>query len=54
MLTDVKLAENPDFEKYKYSGYGFGFDESEALRYLIVVGFGKNVIIFGVGISSFV
>ena len=27
MLTDVKLAENPDFEKYKYSGYGFGFDE---------------------------
>ena len=27
---------------------------AEVLRYLIVVGFGKNVIIFGVGISSFV
>ena len=27
MLTDVKLAENPDFDKYKYSRYGIGFDE---------------------------
>lgn len=26
MLTDVKLAENPDFDKYKYSRYGIVFD----------------------------
>ena len=40
----VKLTKNDgDFNKYKYSGYGFGFDGSEK-NFLMAVGFGKNVI----------
>ena len=43
----VKLTKNADINKYKYSGYGIGFD-----GYVTFVfpsgGFGLNVIIFGV------
>ena len=47
----VKLTKNTDIDKYKYSGYGIGFDGhgfySHPSR-----GTGRNVIIFGVDMSS--
>ena len=46
----VKLTKNPDIDKYKYSGYGIGFDRKG--MFSIGNGFGKNVIIFCAGMSS--
>ena len=47
----VSLTENADIDKYKYSGYGIGFDRygffSHPSR-----GTGRNVTIFGVDMSS--
>ena len=40
-----------DLDKYKYSGYGIGFDSRS--EFLLPDGtMGKNVIIFGAGMSS--
>ena len=41
LFGSVKLAKNADLDKYIYSGYGIGFNSV-----------GKNVIIFGVNMSS--
>ena len=51
LFGGVKLAKNADPDKYVYSGYGTGFDTciEHSLRNGSV---GKNVIIFGVDISS--
>ena len=46
----VKLVKNVDIDKYKYFGYGIGFDRHETFS--VAGGFGKNVIIFGVVMSS--
>ena len=46
----VKLVENGDIDKYKYSGYGIGFDRRGTFS--IANGFGKNVIIFREDMSS--
>ena len=47
----VSLAKNADIDKYKYSGYGIGFDSKGA--YLLTSGnFGRNVIIFEADMSS--
>ena len=47
----VKLTKNADIGKYKYSGYGIGFDEK--LFFSHPSGrTGRNVIIFGVDVSS--
>ena len=47
----VTLTKNSDIEKYKYSGYGIGFDRRS--RYSFPGGgFGQNIIIFGVDMSS--
>ena len=46
----VTITKNADFDKNKYSGYGIGFDRSSI--YSFGNGFGRNVIIFGVDISS--
>ena len=46
----VSLTKNADIEKYKYSGYGIGFDRSSFS--FLSGGFGQNVLIFGVDISS--
>ena len=44
----VKLTKNADLHKYKYTGYGIGFDS----RLELTDGsFGKNVIIFGADMS---
>ena len=47
----VSLTKNADIDKYKYSGYGIGFDSGEL--YLLRNGtFGRNAIIFGVDMNS--
>ena len=47
----VSLTKNVDIEKYKYSGYGIGFDRRS--RFSIPSGgFGQNVLIFGADMSS--
>ena len=46
----VSLTKNADIDKYKYSGYGIGFDRGSV--YSVGNGFGRNVIIFGADTSS--
>ena len=48
----VTLTKNADIDKYGYSGYGIGFDRKSAFSFPGGVGFGQNVIIFGVDMSS--
>ena len=47
----VSLTKNADNDKYKYSGYGIGFDRGGA-DLLPSGSFGRDVIIFGVDMSS--
>ena len=47
LFAGVKLTKNADFNKYKYSGYGTGFDARGSFSLSEGSGFGKNVIIFG-------
>ena len=42
-----QLTKNVDFDKYKYSGYGIGFDAGVSISLSNCTGFGKNAIIFG-------
>ena len=51
MLGAVKLAKNADNDKYKYSGYGIGFDWKGTFSFPSG-GFGCNVTIFRVDMSS--
>ena len=46
----VKRTKNNDIDKYKYSGYGIGFDSGGTFLFL-GDSFGVNVIIFGVDMS---
>ena len=46
----VKLVKNADIDMYKYSGYDTGFDRHGSFS--VASGFGKNIIIFGVDMSS--
>ena len=46
----VSVTKNADIDKNRYSGYGIGFDRTSI--YSFGNGFGKNVIIFGVDMSS--
>ena len=47
----VTLTKNADFENNMYSGYGIGFDRRSSFTYP-GGGFGQNVLIFGVDMSS--
>ena len=47
----VSLTKNADIDKYGYSGYGNGFDRHGIFSFL-GTGLGRNVIIFGVDMSS--
>ena len=47
----VTLTKNADIEKYKYSGYGIGFDRRSSFSFPSG-GFGQNVLIFGPDMSS--
>ena len=44
------MTKTNDIDKYKYSGYGIGFDREG--KFSVGSGFGKNCIIFGVVMSS--
>ena len=47
----VTLTKNADIDKYGYSGYGLGFDRRSIFSFS-GGGFGQNVLIFGVDLSS--
>ena len=51
MFHLVKLTKNADPDKYKYSGYGIGFDSRSEFS-LPDGTMGRNVIIFGADMSS--
>ena len=51
MFGAVSLTKNADIDKYKYSGYGIGFDRHGFFSHPSG-GTGRNVIIFGVDLSS--
>ena len=48
----VTLTKNADIEKYKYPGYGIGFDRRSNFSFPSG-GFGQNVLIFGVDMSTY-
>ena len=50
LFGSVKLTKNADIHKYRFSRYGIGFERNTSFS----VGneIGKNVIIFGVDMSS--
>ena len=43
ILCLVKLVNNADIDKYKYSEYGIGFERRETFS--VANGFGRNVIL---------
>ena len=47
----ITLAKNADIDKYKYSGYGIGFDKRSSFSFPSG-GFGQNILIFGVDMRS--
>ena len=47
----VTLTKNEDIDKYRYSGYGIGFDRRRSFSFS-GGGFGQNVIIFGADMNS--
>ena len=51
LFGGVKITKNADVDKYKYSGYGIGFDGREVFTHPDG-SFGNNAIIFGVDMSS--
>ena len=51
LFGSVKLTKNADPNKYQYNGYGLGFD-SRTIFSIPNFDWGKNVIIFGVDMSS--
>ena len=50
LFGSAKLIKNPDIDKYKYSGYGIGFDRKGEFSF--GNGFGQNITIFGADMSS--
>ena len=50
LFGGVKITKNTDVDKYKYSGYGIGFDGKVFTH--STGSFGNNAIIFGVNMSS--
>ena len=51
LFSGVKLTKNADIDKYHYSDYGIGFDRKGSFSFP-GIGFGQNVIIFAVDMSS--
>ena len=52
LFISVKLIKNADPNKYKYTGYGMGFDTRGEFSFSDG-SYEKNIIIFGAGVSSF-
>ena len=53
LFGPLKLTKNADPDKYKYSGYGLGFDSRSEVLFTDV-SYGQNFIIFGDDMSSYV
>ena len=51
LFRALKLTKISDIDKYKYSGYGIGFD-GHGFYWRRSGGTGRNVIIFGVEMNS--
>ena len=51
LFEEVSLTKNADIDKYGYSGHGIGFDRHRRFSFS-GTGLGRNVIIFGVDMSS--
>ena len=51
LVGAVTFTKNVDIDKYGYSGYGIGFDRRSSFSFP-GGGFGQNVLIFGVDMSS--
>ena len=51
LFNAVALTKNADTDKYGYSGYGIEFDRRSSFTFP-GGGFGQNVLIFGVDMSS--
>ena len=51
LFGGVNLTKNADIDKYRYSGYGIGFDRRSSFSFS-GGGFGQNVFIFGIDMSS--
>ena len=51
LFRAVTLTKNADIDKYKYPGYGIGFDRRSIFSFPSG-GFGQNILIFGVHLSS--
>ena len=51
MFGAITLTKNTDIDKYGYSGYGTGFDRRSSFSFP-GCGFGQNIIIFGIDMSS--
>ena len=51
LFSAAKLVKNAYIDKYKYSGYGIGFDMKGTFGFLGIK-FGRNLIIFCVDMSS--
>ena len=51
LFGSVKHAKNADLDKYKYTGYGIGFDSRSEFLFTNGI-YGKNVIIFVADMSS--
>ena len=51
LFDAVTLTKNADIEKYKYSGYGIGFDRRSSFSFPSG-GFVQNVLIFGTDMST--
>ena len=50
LFGGVNLTKNADIDKYRYSGYGIGFDRRSSFSFP-GDGFGQNVLILGVDTS---
>ena len=51
LFSAVNLTKKADIDKYGYSGHGIGFDRRGSFSFPCG-GYGQNVIIFGVDMSS--
>ena len=51
LFGSAKLTRNADLHKYRYSGYGIGFDSRSEIS-LPESNMGKNVIIFGADMNA--
>ena len=52
LFGTVTLTKNAVIDKYKYCGYGIGFDRRSSFSFPSGGGFGKNILIFGTDMSS--